>query len=116
MDLLSLIAPALAGVIASVLTYLATRRQAQLAEREVYIKAVEGLTAGLQAEIERVGADRQGLSTRVEELEARIRHHEQAEAVLKGKVRELMMRIEQLEAERDRLQAHLNQENQEERL
>jgi chromosome segregation ATPase len=116
MELWDLITSAGAGMVASLLTYLATRRQAQVQEREVYIRAVEQLTGSLREEIERVNANRLAFAGRVEELEARIAHYEEAERELKRKVSELedreqalLLRIEQLESERDQLRADLVQ-------
>ncbi len=114
LDLAQVFATALAGVIGAVLTYLATRRQSQVSERTVYIGAVEKLTADLRREIERVNADRQSLTEKVEVLEGRIDQYEEGERALKRRIgdleaheQELLARIEQLERERDRLREDL---------
>ncbi len=114
LDLAQVFATALAGVIGAVLTYLATRRQSQVSERTLYIGAVEKLTADLRREIERVNADRQSLTEKVEVLEGRIDQYEEGERALKRRIgdleaheQELLARIEQLERERDRLREDL---------
>ncbi len=114
LDVAQVFVTALAGVIGAGLTYLATRRQSQVSERTVYIGAVEKLTADLRREIERVNADRQSLTEKVEALEARIDQYEEGERALKRRLgdleaheQELLARIEQLERERDRLREDL---------
>ena len=96
LDIANLLVGAVSGLAGAVLTYLATRRQHEVSERSVYLGAVEQLTGSLRAEIERLGSDRQTLGAKVATLEARI-------AELEARERQFLMRIEELERERDRL-------------
>ncbi|GIV03581.1 MAG: hypothetical protein KatS3mg015_2411 [Fimbriimonadales bacterium] len=99
-DLASVLVGAVSGLVGAVLTFLATRRQHEVSERSVYIAAVEGLTASLRAEIERVNEARRAMKVRIEALEQRI-------AELEARERALQARIDELERERDRLRNDL---------
>lgn len=105
LDIANLLIGAVSGLVGSVLTYLATRRQQEVSERSVYISAVENLTASLRAEIERVNTDRLELLGKIEAMEARIAELEANERTLKSRIEELAQEREQLV---ENLRRHLN--------
>ena len=100
LDLANLLLGTLSGLAAALLTYLATRRRAQVSERTIYVSAFDHLTAGLRAEIERVNEGRRELEAVITSLEQRIDELEERE-------RQLRDRIDELERERTQLLDHL---------
>jgi chromosome segregation ATPase len=112
LDIAHVIATAASGIIGALLTYFATRKQSEVSEKTIYIGAVESLTTTLRGEIERLGASREELLTKVETMERWLDELEASERMLKRRVAELeanekklLGRIEDLEGERDRLRA-----------
>lgn len=110
LDLVHVIVPAFSGLIGAVLTYLTMRKQSEVSEKTVYIDAVEKLTTGLREEIDRVNLDRSAMAEKILTLEKQADRYENTERTLKRRVAELegrerllLIRIEHLERERDRL-------------
>lgn len=109
MELWPILTSAGSGVLAALLTFLATRRRTQVHERALYVEALDQLTGNLRTEIDRLNEDRRTLAQRVEELETRIAAYTETELELKRQVTELekreqalLARVEQLEQELSR--------------